>query len=748
MPSLSFDPKLANRYRAIVEETLRLETDEAKRTRELAVKSQPGKPATPDAIARAEKKRKQTFPTAYRTFLQTFDGWKHFSWQDQLHSTKELAGSAYDDATEVFEDCNPLPEELAEALVIGSSDGARRFLLLESGEVVEWLYDEKGRYEDFASFLERRKAILLGRASRANEAKAAIEKEWEPKARAKEDAELGKEISSELRSWKDVPPPKALRAEAKPPKAVKPSDLVCRRGKTIVAEVGLGLTLYLGAAPTKDEVIATYRAFRKRFPVKASMEWAPAEAVTFSMKKATSADGESFIDALAVTDEGHFGLRASLVPTAKKSSDSKNTYFINIRAVPAASRSEAEGTGEKDNATDASTVRRAAFVEVFVPAYEDPEALEALCKDLVELLPVRSGIGGFTAQIWDDEVTPDPWDTVFTWCRRFFALDPAYLDGWLVAARRRLRGASWLTVIGTPFADVLASRLKDLPSSITKTSGGRGLVLRAGAKPSLGDVARGEYPTEVALVAHAIEPLLLSRFSKGGFVSLGGGLYASTFAEELPGGFAGHKATLLYLHRFRDPELFARGPTVLEEAEALLEKLAAATKASKHLKEWQKKKRAGEATMSDLTYAIQMTAHPVVTAMPPPKAAELGIQALEVAARYPDDSNAWVYNSLLYSYLNRPERFAAGLALVPEVLRKAKSDPFLYHNVACIYSLTGRIDDALEVTKLAKEAGYDQFDSMENDDQLAAVAAARPKEWAVLFAKRAKASARKGKEKR
>jgi hypothetical protein len=42
------------------------------------------------------------------------------------------------------------------------------------------------------------------------------------------------------------------------PKAVRPADLVVKNGKEVVAQVGLGLVLYLGAAPAEAEVLATW----------------------------------------------------------------------------------------------------------------------------------------------------------------------------------------------------------------------------------------------------------------------------------------------------------------------------------------------------------------------------------------------------------------------------------------------------------------------------------------------------------
>jgi hypothetical protein len=203
---------------------------------------------------------------------------------------------------------------------------------------------------------------------------------------------------------------------------------------------------------------------------------------------------------------------------------------------------------------------RASFVEVLVPPRGDPAALEKLCHDLVDILPVRSGYASFHAVVHDEDAEPDPYATLLAWCRRFFGLEVAYIDGWLGAARRRHRGAGWLTVLGSPFVEAFrnAGGLRfDATTDITWHVGKNGITLRAGAKPSLGDIARGEFPVAIAEVARAIEPVCLGRYTKRGLFSMGGNLF-STLTDELPGAFADERATRAHLRRFLEPERLTR----------------------------------------------------------------------------------------------------------------------------------------------------------------------------------------------
>jgi len=132
--------------------------------------------------------------------------------------------------------------------------------------------------------------------------------------------------------------------------------------------------LYLGSYPSPDEVVRAYRAFRRHFPVSGPMRWALPDRYFLTMHDASGPDDETWAAALRVDGSGLFGLRASVHAGGR--------YTINVCGIPPTDRGEP----------------RASFCEVLVPAGENPAGLAALARELTEILPVRSGHGGFSAE--------------------------------------------------------------------------------------------------------------------------------------------------------------------------------------------------------------------------------------------------------------------------------------------------------------------------------------------------------------
>lgn len=442
-------------------------------------------------------------------------------------------------------------------------------------------------------------------------------------------------------------------------------------------------------------------------------------------------DSEPFADKLAIDDEGYFGVRAQV--SAK--GDRGGAWLINIRGIPAEELDPVDDEGEDDDAEDEDAeegcelvlVPRASFVEIMVPAHADPSAVEALCHDLVDILPVRSGHGGWFAQVLDEHAKPDPYATVLAWCRRFHALEVGYVDGWLSAARRRHRGAGWLTVLGTPFVRALGEPRLSKLTTTERHDGKYGIVLRAGAVPTLGDVARGEFPTAISEVARALAPITVSDYAKQGFLSVGG-IAFSTTTDELPGAFAKHHATRAHLRRFIDPAALI-GPTPRERAIELIEKLHPMKK--ERSDDWRTVKESG--TFDDVLRALY-NATTRLTQTP------LAIEALEFAAQYPESAPARVYNNLLYAYLGNKDT-AKAMAIMPTALRTAKENVTTYHNAACVLARANELDQALECVKLAKAGGYENFAKMKVDEDLAPLA--KRKAFQDLFAIKEKKKGRR-----
>ena len=69
----------------------------------------------------------------------------------------------------------------------------------------------------------------------------------------------------------------------------------------------------------------------------------------------------------------------------------------------------------------------------------------------------------------------------------------------------------------------------------------------------------------------------------------------------------------------------------------------------------------------------------------------------------------------------RRGRFADGLTVDEQLARLRPDDAMVLYNLACSYSLTDRLDEALDALHRAIAAGYSEFAWMVKDPDLAAV---------------------------
>ncbi len=699
------------RYAAIIEEVLKVEREEADRQGQ-EVDSKPRPPADAAAIARAEKARGRTFSDAYRSFLCTCNGWEAFAWGISLYGTEELSGEAYEWAEEVLGYNDDVEEELEKSLIIGKNENdATLIMLLDSGEVVDFLYEETERYPDLAAYLLSRKETLLEMRAAAASAAERTKREWDPAFRKADDAALAEELRATLDAAEGRPPVAEVASLPDPNAGPTPApgDLVVRdEDGDIVAAVELGLTLYLGAAPTEEETLETFRAFRRVFPVPGPMKWSLADRMVFSMKESDDPDAEPFADQLRVDDSGFYGLRVLF-------GTDDAPYILNVRGIPPEEIYE-DDEGDEGDDSEPRLERRASFVEVLVPVTEDPEKLRALAHALSELLPIRSGHGGYSARASDQE--DESWAAIFGWCRRFFGVDACFVDGWLGGALHRHRGAGWLTVLGPPFLSALGTFA--LPDAVTRHDGARATVLTAGP-PTLGDVAQGQIPTAIMEVARLLAPITLTEWQKRGHISAGG-LWFSTFATELPGAFGHHHATESFLRRFVDPMAFV-GPSAREVGLEIIERLKASMDAEK-LEAW-----SAQTDLDDLEFFRDVMVALFAGAHHTPDDA-LRIEALEHATRFPGWSPAAAYNNLLNHYF-AADRIDDAMALMPMALETAKDNPYTYHSAACCLVKAGRLDEAMDAVRHAAEAEYEHLDKLEVDDDLAPLM--EREEWKRLF---------------
>jgi tetratricopeptide (TPR) repeat protein len=69
----------------------------------------------------------------------------------------------------------------------------------------------------------------------------------------------------------------------------------------------------------------------------------------------------------------------------------------------------------------------------------------------------------------------------------------------------------------------------------------------------------------------------------------------------------------------------------------------------------------------------------------------------------------------------RRGRFADGLTVDEQLAKLRPNDATVLYNLACSYSLTDRLEEAIEALHRALGAGYDEFAWMAKDPDLAAV---------------------------
>ncbi|MCP2279719.1 type VI immunity family protein [Nocardia amikacinitolerans] len=515
----------------------------------------PRPPASTPAVAEARRARGGDFSPEYLDFLRLHDGWPEFPWGSTLFGTKELTDDeTYPYYEETLEDCEA-PEELMDALIVGAShNDPSVVLLLGSGEVVDFLYEERARYPGFGAFLTDRLTAVESYLARLVQREQDARADWTPAHREAKEARLLEELrsASTTRPRAAVPVAPAPQAHDPMPAVVEPGDLRVGK-KEPKASVMLNSVLYLGSYPSPDEVIGCFRAFRRHFPVDGDMVWAVPNAFGGFPEDAEHPDDESWAAQMRVDVGGHFGIRVSV----RAGATAERSYTLNVRGIPPTD----------DDRT------RASFCEVIVPVDEDPERLARLTAELTELLPVRSGHGGYSAYVWDHDATNDPYQRVFSWCRRFFALDVGQVDGWLEAATERVVGAGWLTVLGPAFLTHLSGAALPVFTTpgitVTRVQGG-GVVIRAGERPSLGDVHRGEFPLALAEIDRYLLPLkAVGWHHTSTWWPAPGQVWQVTY-DELPGGFADHRATSAWLTRLIDPQRLL-GPTAHEQGEELLD---------------------------------------------------------------------------------------------------------------------------------------------------------------------------------
>lgn len=193
-------------------------------------------------------------------------------------------------------------------------------------------------------------------------------------------------------------------------------------------------------------------------------------------------------------------------------------------------------------AIDPRRSARAGVVTFALPQDSDPGLLWQLALAVGTRLPFSAGIGGYAAS-WNRLHSRTAFHEIRAWCRRYLGLDVQDPDRMAWAVGRAVPGTSWLTLVGPRLLDAwgetaasYAAHPWTSPEVLALPLARGGVLLRAGARPTLGDVHRLEYPTAYAEVARRL---------------------AARLPEAPPpmtGGFFVNEDTTEWMRRFVEPE--------------------------------------------------------------------------------------------------------------------------------------------------------------------------------------------------
>ena len=89
-----------------------------------------------------------------------------------------------------------------------------------------------------------------------------------------------------------------------------------------------------------------------------------------------------------------------------------------------------------------------------------------------------------------------------------------------------------------------------------------------------------------------------------------------------------------------------------------------------------------------------------------------------IARRLPEDTDVMRVLGDLYT---RTGAYADGLRVDERLSRLCAEDPVVWYNLACSLALSDRADDAFDALNRAVELGYNDYDGMKKDPDLASL---------------------------
>jgi hypothetical protein len=179
---------------------------------------------------------------------------------------------------------------------------------------------------------------------------------------------------------------------------------------------------------------------------------------------------------------------------------------------------------------------RASYLRIRLPFDTPVQELGSLAAELLDVLPVQQGRAGFQCHV-DEANRKIGFDQAWAWARRYYGMDivDPVEETW--NAVTGVLGVSWLTLLGSrwlegPLKDV---DLAHVDPSVTVTHKKHGVLLQAGARPSVGDQNHFEDVSIYTEVSRIVEPALIES------------------PTHFPGMFDDHESTGLWVRRFLDP---------------------------------------------------------------------------------------------------------------------------------------------------------------------------------------------------
>lgn len=162
---------------------------------------------------------------------------------------------------------------------------------------------------------------------------------------------------------------------------------------------------------------------------------------------------------------------------------------------------------------DPRRAERSAVLELTLPQEHSPEELLHLATELAKLGPLRSMVGGYVAR-WNVLYRRNAFNVFYLWAQRYLGLDIQDAEELASFTPEWLPGSNWLTLVSPQLAkardfDLSTLRKDSWKQPVDVSVVGKSVLLRAGERPTVGDLNRLAYPQAYAEVARRLEPLFV-----------------------------------------------------------------------------------------------------------------------------------------------------------------------------------------------------------------------------------------------